>query len=434
MQNIRAKHRLNKILSQIQHNPTNSISDINSKNKEDIRQEEENSTSLGNGVALVVISQLRGSMKYLIEHCNLDEVEVSRLYTYSVISQSVGFFAANNLSKSLGLKRSTLLSALGLALGMASTGLVVSKSKEKRKTLVLLIFTLSILASCSSGVLERTAYNIIVGNYLNHGKLFLSLYVALSTASVTWISIFQNVLIEKFGLPKTYYISAMIIFSSLGLLNLLETNDLFGQKSYNSTPKKRISFDVILQKLLTDIKFFSYVLQFFVVCASRAMLLSKGTSAVEVVAEVSPMKATLISNGIGSIIPVLVRILFASKLRNSTLIGLTSSLFGLQMLTLMGMILFSNNSYLFSASMIGYCSSISLIHPLTHVFKGSLEEVDRKAFNEIQTFITILGSSIPIFTSWITKKMKSKGKEPYKTTFIIHLIFNFLAAWFNLLA
>ena len=55
----RAKIRLNKILSQIQHNP---VSNIETKNKEDIRQDEENSTSLGNGIALVVISQLRGSM------------------------------------------------------------------------------------------------------------------------------------------------------------------------------------------------------------------------------------------------------------------------------------------------------------------------------------------------------------------------------------
>ena len=84
--------------------------------------------------------------------------------------------------------------------------------------------------------------------------------------------------------------------------------------------------------------------------------------------------------------------------------------------------------------MIGYCSSISLTHPLTHIFKNSLEEVDRKAFNELQTFITILGSCVPIFTSWITKKLKLEGKEPYKITFIFHLFFNFLAAWFNLLA
>jgi hypothetical protein len=346
-------------------------------------------------------------------------------------------YSLNNLkfsSKSFGLKGSSILGAIGLALGMGSTGFVISKHKDPKKTMLLLIFTLSIVASCSSGFLERTGYNVIIGNYLNHGKLFLSLYVALSTASVAWISIFQSVLIEKFGLSKTYVISAIMMLASLPLLNLLQTNDLFGQKSYNSTPKKRISFDVIVKKLLSDVRFVSYIFHFFLVCSSRSMLLSKGTSAVECCAETTPLKATLISNGFGSIIPILVRILFGSALRRTNLIGLSSSLSGLQIASLLGMIFFSNNSFLFSSAMIGYCSSISLVHPLGHVFKNSLEEVDRKAFIELQTFIIFLGSCFPIFTSWVSKKLKLEGKESYRTMFIIHLIFNFIVVLFNILS
>jgi hypothetical protein len=58
-----ANLRLNKILSHIQLNPVSSIKEMKSKNNEEIRPEkDENSSSLNNAVALVVLSQLRGSL------------------------------------------------------------------------------------------------------------------------------------------------------------------------------------------------------------------------------------------------------------------------------------------------------------------------------------------------------------------------------------
>jgi len=428
-------------------------------NSHDKRQEESNvlletqkDTRLLNAISLITSSQLRGSTrsfsvfrKYFLDQCHFTEKQVSILYSLSVISQTFGFFLGHRISRLIGIKNSALLSTLSMTFGMALTGLLLNHQQHQHKgsekndglfplsTLLQLLISYGIISAASSGIIERSAYRSIVENYYEHGKLFLSLYLSLSAASLAWISILYSYLLKKFGLKNTFFISSLLIFLSLPLLTSLNIKELYGEKPH--VMKTRLSWAQIGKKLLSDFNFLSYVILLFAVCSSRAFVNSQATAIMTDCLEMSSIRAAALSGGLGTIVPVLSRIFFGSYLRNGSLVVLTTGLLASHIAPLVVMMLFPTNKYLFSMAMIVFNSAVGLAHPLGQVFKQSLESIDRKAFNEIQTMVSIAGSMTPILTSWINEKI---GNEPssraaHLTTIASLLTLNILAGWINLL-
>jgi hypothetical protein len=296
-----------------------------------------------------------------------------------------------------------------------------------------LMVCLSVIASSSSGFIERIAYRSIVENYFEHGKLFLSVYLSLSTVSHVWISVLYSFLLEKFGLAPTFLIGGALVFVTIPLLSFLTVKELFGEKSQKVTPKLKVSLEQILKKFLTDVKFISYIVVLLVVCSTRSMLVSQGSYILEKVLKMSPTKASLISDGLGSVIPFFTRLFFGSMLRNSYVMELTTSILSIHMGGLLMMIL-TENRLVFSLAMVLLQSSVGLVHPLGHSFKNSLDPVDRKAFNQLQTMVTMLGSCMPIWADWMNEKLKVLPKNHHKSTLGIYLLINILATWCILLA
>lgn len=296
-----------------------------------------------------------------------------------------------------------------------------------------LMMSLSTIASSSIGFLERTAYRSIVENYFEHGKLFLSLYLALSSASHAWISFLYSFLLDRFGLPSTFFIGGILVFCIMPLLSFLSVKELFGEKPNRTSPQLKVSLEQIIRKFVTDLKFVSYIVVLLIVCSTRSMLHSQGSYMMEKVLNISPVKAALISDGLGSIIPFITRVFFGSQLRNSYVMELTTSLLSIHMSSLL-ILMSTKNKALFSVAMVLLQSAVGLVHPLGHIFKNSLDPVDRKAFNQLQSFITILGSCMPIFTSWLNEKLKIKPENTHQATFFYHLLATVFSTWLTLLA
>lgn len=390
-----------------------------------MKQLDQDNQSFKNATSLITVSQMRGFTrnfsifrKYLIE-IGLTEKQISLLYSCNIISQTLGFFSANKLSRIFGIKTSLFLGSFGVAIGLSLSGIFIKKR-------IPLIISLSLVSS-SIGFIERISYKSIVENYFENGKLFLSLYLGLSSLS-SWISILNSYLLSKVGLSNTYFISSLIVLFSLPLLSFLSVKELFGEKNSKSF---KISIPQIFKKFLTDIKFISYIIILLVISSIRSMLHSQGSNAIETCLNLSPIQSTLFSEGIGSIIPFITRIFFGRYLRKSSVMELTTSLLTLQIISLLGLL--SNHKMIFTTSMILLYSCLALCHPLSHVFKNSLEIVDRKVFNELQSIVVIVGSFAPLFTSFISEKYNVKGKMSYKVTFGIHLLWTLFAGWLSLL-
>lgn len=390
-----------------------------------MKQLDKDNTSFKNATSLITVSQMRGLNRNFsifrnsLKSQGFTEKEISLLYSVNVITQTIGFFSGHKISRIIGIKNSLFLGGTSVAIGLLSSGLLMKKK-------YFLILTYSILSG-SIGFIERISYRSIVENYFENGKVFLSLYLGLSSLS-SWISILNSFLISKVGISNTYIITSIIVLLSLPLLSFLSVKELFGEKNSKSI---KISISQIIRKFLTDIKFISYIIILLVISSSRAMLHSQGSNAIETCLNLTPLQSTLYSEGIASIIPFLTRIFLGTYLRKSSVMELTTSLLSLHILSLLGLL--SNHKIIFSCSMILLYSCLALSHPLSHVFKNSLENVDRKAFNELQSIVVILGSFAPLFTCWLSKKYDIKGKSSFKLTFTVHLLWTLFAGWLSLL-
>lgn len=63
---------------------------------------------------------------------------------------------------------------------------MIAFSSQRNSTMILLLITYSLIISIGSGILEMTAYRNIVENSQNHGNLYLSLYLVVSSLAQAW--------------------------------------------------------------------------------------------------------------------------------------------------------------------------------------------------------------------------------------------------------